>query len=41
MKPIHMSTRSLAVADDAMYYEWAIVSETRTTGQRLLLTGMT
>ena len=41
MKPIYMLTRSLAVEANAMYYEFAIVWETRSTGQRLLSTGMT
>jgi ketosteroid isomerase-like protein len=41
MKPVKMVTRSLAVEGDAMYYEWAVVWEVRSTGARLLLTGMT
>ncbi len=41
MKPIEMLTRSLAVEGDAMYYEFAVVWESRSTGQRLLFTGMT
>jgi len=41
MKPIQMVTRSLAVEGDAMYYEFAVVWELRSSGQRLLFTGMT
>ena len=41
MKPIEMVTRSLAVQGDAMFYEFAVVWEVRSTGERLLFTGMT
>lgn len=41
MKPLRMVTRSLAVEGDAMYYEFAVVWEVRSTGARLLFTGMT
>ena len=41
MKPIEMVTRSLAVYENAMFYEFALVSEVRATRDRLLLTGMT
>jgi len=41
MKPVKMTTRSLAVEGDAMYYEFAVVWEIRSTGARMLLTGMT
>ena len=41
MKPLLMKTRSLAVESDAMYYEFAVVWEVRSTGDRMLFTGMT
>jgi len=41
MKPVKMVTRSLAVEGDALYYEFAIVWEVRSTGDRILFTGMT
>jgi len=41
MRPIEMVTRSLAVRENAMFYEFALVSEVRATGNHLLLTGMT
>ena len=41
MKPLLMVTRSIAVEDDAMYYEFAVVWEVRASGDRLLFTGMT
>lgn len=41
MKPLQMLTRSLAVEGDAMYYEFAVVWEVRSTGDRILFTGMT
>jgi ketosteroid isomerase-like protein len=41
MKPLRMVTRSLAVEGDAMYYEFAVVWEVRSTGDKILLTGMT
>ena len=41
MKPLEMVTRSLAVAGDAMFYEFAIVWENRASGERTLHTGMT
>jgi len=41
MKPMQMVTRSLAVEGDAMFYEFAIVWEVRSTGTRILFTGMT
>lgn len=41
MKAVKMVTHSLAVQDDAIYYEFAIVWETRSTGERRLQTGMT
>jgi len=41
MQPIEMVTRSLAVHGNAMVYEFALLSEVRTTRDRLLLTGMT
>jgi hypothetical protein len=39
--PVEMPTRSLAVEGDAMHYEFAVVWESRSTGQRLPFTGMT
>ena len=41
MRPIKMVTRSLAVEADAMYYEFAVVWEVRSSGERVLFTGMT
>jgi hypothetical protein len=41
MRVLEMVTRSLAVQDDAMYYEFAILWEVRSTGDRILHTGMT
>ncbi len=41
MQPIQMLTRSLAVEGDAMFYEFAVVWELRSTGKRMLFTGMT
>jgi ketosteroid isomerase-like protein len=41
MQPVEMVTRSIAVQGDAIYYEFAIVLEIRSTGARMLFTGMT
>lgn len=41
MQPAKMLTRSLAVAGDALFYEFAIVWEVLSTGDRMLFTGMT
>ena len=41
MQPLKMVTRSLAVQDDAMYYEFAVVWEVRSSRHRMLQTGMT
>jgi hypothetical protein len=41
VQPLKMVTRSLAVQDDAMYYEFAVLWEVRSSKDRLLQTGMT
>ena len=41
MQPIEMVTRSLAVQGNAMFYEFAMLSEVRATSDRILLSGMT
>jgi hypothetical protein len=41
MQPVQMVTRSLAVEGDALYYEFAVVWKVRSTGDRILFTGMT
>jgi len=41
MQPLKMVTRSLAVQDDAMYYEFAVLWEVRSSRDRMLQTGMT
>jgi hypothetical protein len=41
MKPVAMITLSLAVNEDAMFYEFAIVQEVRANGDRFLFSGMT
>lgn len=41
MKVILMTTRSLAVQADVLFYEWTMVLEVRASGERMLFTGMT
>jgi hypothetical protein len=41
MQALKMVTRSLAVQGDAMYYEFAVLWQVRSSGDRLLQTGMT
>ena len=41
MMPLEMITRSLAVNEDAMFYEFAVVQEVRANRDRFLFSGMT
>ncbi|MFT5444772.1 MAG: hypothetical protein ACI8W3_003830 [Myxococcota bacterium] len=41
MKVVLMTTRSMAVQADVLFYEWTIVWEVRASGERMLFTGMT